>query len=266
VATLEHGPILSTSGGASPVALGEGTDARSDPQDSAAIEAAYEHCRKIAQSHYENFTIASWLMPRRMRRHMHAIYAFARISDDIADEERSLTRLDEWEHELELAYAGTPRHPVMVAIADTVRRFDIPQEPFTDLLKAFRSDLDFKGFATIDDLLGYARYSANPVGRLVLYLFGYRDPYRQQFADSVCSGLQLANFWQDIAIDFGKDRIYLPREDMESFGVTPEDLRQARMSEEFAALMRHEVGRARELLRKGELLARMVDRRLGRDV
>jgi len=233
---------------------------------SAALEQAYEFCARVAQSHYENFTIASWLMPRRMRPHMHAIYAYARIADDFADEEGSLARLDEWELELDLAYAGSPRDPVMVAIADTVRRYDIPREPFADLLKAFRSDVNFKGFATIDELIGYSRYSANPVGRLVLYLFGYRDPDRQRLADSVCSGLQLANFWQDVAIDLEKGRIYIPRHDMECFGVTPGDLRDGRVSPQFRALMKHEVQRAREMLMSGEVLSRMVDRRLGRDV
>ena len=163
-------------------------------------------------------------MPRAMRPHMHAIYAYARIADDFADEDKSLAKLDEWERELDAAYAGAPRHPVFVALADTARRFEIPREPFADLLRAFRSDVTFSGFDTIDDLLGYARYSANPVGRLVLYLFGYRDAERQRLSDLVCSGLQLANFWQDVAIDFANGRIYFPRRDMEHFGVTSTDL------------------------------------------
>jgi squalene synthase HpnC len=234
--------------------------------DSTTLEQAYEYCAQIARSHYENFTVASWLMPRRMRPHMHAIYAYARIGDDFADEDRSLTKLEEWGQELDLAFQGSPRHPVMVAVADTARRFDIPKEPFGDLLKAFRSDVDFKGFDTIEDLLEYARSSANPVGRLVLYLFGYRDAERQRLADAVCSGLQLANFWQDIAIDLAKDRVYLPRRDMENFGVTVQDLRDGRMSPQFEALMKHEVASAREMLMSGEALARIVDRRLGRDV
>lgn len=201
-----------------------------------------------------------------MRPHMHAIYAYARMADDFADEQGSIERLDEWGRELDLAYAGTPCHPVMIAIADTARRFDIPREPFADLLRAFRSDVNFKGFDTIDDLLEYARYSANPVGRLVLYLFGYRDAERQQLADAVCSGLQLANFWQDIAIDLTKGRIYIPRHEMVCFGVTPQALRDGRVRPEFVALMKHEVGVAREMLMSGKTLSRVVDRRLGRDV
>jgi len=205
---------------------------------------------------------------------MHAIYAYARVADDFADEladeladkARRRAKLDEWERELDLAYAGAPHHPVMIALADTVRRFAIPREPFVDLLRAFRSDVDFRGFETIDDLLEYARYSANPVGRIVLYLFGYRDAERQQLSDLVCSGLQLANFWQDVAIDLTKGRIYLPRRDRERFGVTDADLGAGRMSAGFVALMRHEIGFARERLVGGAQLSRLVDRRLRRDI
>ena len=247
-----------------------GTVARSagssDAASVRALDEAYAFCAELARSHYENFTIASWLMPRAMRRHMYAIYAYARIADDFADEDRDLGKLDEWERELDLAYAGAPRDRVFVALADTVRRFDIPREPFADLLRAFRSDINFQGFETMDDLLGYARYSANPVGRLVLYLFGYRDAERQRLADRVCSGLQLANFWQDVAIDLDKGRIYLPRADMAQFGVTAADLRVHNADSNFAALMRHEVACARELLGAGAELAAKVDRRLGRDV
>lgn len=231
-----------------------------------ALHDAYAYCSRLARSHYENFTIASWLMPRAMRPHMHAIYAYARIADDFADEDRSLAKLDDWECELDAAYAGAPRHPVMVAVADTARRFNIPREPFTDLLKAFRSDVNFQGFATIDALLQYSRYSANPVGRLVLYLFGCRDAERQRLSDLVCSGLQLANFWQDVAIDLQKGRIYLPRQDMERFGVTPADLQAGRVNQQFVALMRHEIDYARDMLRRGAELHRLVDARLRRDI
>jgi squalene synthase HpnC len=234
--------------------------------DAAVLAEAYEFCARVARSHYENFIVASWLMPRAMRKHMHAIYAYARMADDFADEEHNPAKLDEWERELDFAYAGAPRHPVFVALADTVRCFDIPREPFADLLRAFRSDLDFRGFETIDDLLQYSRYSANPVGRLVLYLFGYRDFGRQGLSDQVCSGLQLANFWQDIAIDLEKGRVYLPRQDMTRFGVSVEDLRLRNANSNFAALMRHEVARARELLMSGGPLAAMVDKRLSRDI
>src|SRR5271170_7144981 len=230
------------------------------------VKSAYEYCGRLARSHYENFTIASWLMPRAIRPSMHAIYAYARMADDFADEEHDAGKLDQWERELDLCYAGTPRHPVFVALAATVGRFDIPREPFADLLRAFRSDLDFKRFETLGDLLSYARYSANPVGRLVLYLFGYRDAERQRLSDLVCSGLQLANFWQDIAIDLGKGRIYLPRRDMARVGYSPVDLRSGIVNRGFVDLMRQEIGAARELLVAGAALNRMVDRRLARDI
>jgi len=231
------------------------------------VKSAYEYCARLAKSHYENFTIASWLMPREMRPPMHAIYAYARMADDFADEEHDLGKLDEWERELDLCYAGTPRHPVFVALADTVRRYDIPREPFADLLVAFRSDVNFRGFDTLNEILTtYTRYSANPVGRLVLYLFGYRDAERQRLSDLVCSGLQLANFWQDVAIDLKKNRIYFPREDMRALRVTSDDLEKRIATPEFLALMRHEVGVARDMLRRGAELHRIVDRRLSRDI
>jgi squalene synthase HpnC len=234
--------------------------------DAQELAAAYRWCSKLARSHYENFTIASWLMPRQMRRHVHAIYAYARIADDFADEERSITRLEEWQHELELAYSGSPRHPVMIALADTARLYGIPPEPFLDLLKAFRSDVDFRGFETTSDLLGYARYSANPVGRLVLYLFGFRDAERQRLSDLICTGLQLANFWQDVAIDFAKGRIYFPRRDMDEFQVTVEQLGRGQVTAGFIGLMRHEILQAREMLLAGAALATLIERNLRHDV
>ncbi len=230
------------------------------------LKAAYAYCARLARSHYENFTVASWLMPAEMRPHMYAIYAYARTADDYADEERDLDKLNRMEQDLNDAYEGKPRGPLFIAIADTVRRYDIPREPFLDLLKAFRTDLDFQGFETIDDLLEYARYSANPVGRLVLYLFGYRDPERQRLSDLVCSGLQLANFWQDVAVDLKKGRIYIPRADLKRFGVGTEELARGEVNDRFVALMRHEVDFARSLLLQGAELHRLVDKRLARDV
>ncbi|MGH7815073.1 MAG: squalene synthase HpnC [Candidatus Binataceae bacterium] len=236
------------------------------PPGSFDVPAAYEFCARLAKSHYENFTVASWLMPRAMRPPMYAVYAYARMADDFADEHRSLAMLDEWERELNLAYAGTPRHPVFIALADTIRRFDIPREPFADLLAAFRSDVNFKGFDTLDGLLGYSRCSANPVGRIVLCLFGYRDAERQRLSDLVCSGLQLANFWQDVAIDLGKGRIYLPRRERERFGVAATDLSAHSATPGFIELMRHEVAVARAMLIEGGELHRLVDARLRRDI
>ena len=238
-------------------------------QNSAAttsLDDAYEFCERLAKSHYENFTIASWLMPAAMRKHMHAIYAYARMADDFADEEHDLAKLDEWERELDRAYAGESQHPVFIALADTVRRFDIPREPFADLLVAFRSDVNFQGFETIDDLLRYSRYSANPVGRLVLYLFGYRDSERQSYSDLICSGRQLANFWQDVAIDLRKRRVYLPGRDVEGLDVTAGGIRSGAADSRVIALLKCEVEAARAMLMKGGTLHSLVDRRLRRDI
>ena len=206
------------------------------------LAAAYEWCGRLARSHYENFTIASWLMPRAMRPHMHAIYAYARIADDFADEDKSLAKLDEWERELDAAYAGAPHHPVFVALADTARRFDIPREPFADLLRAFRSDVNFAGFDTIDDLLGYARYSANPVGRLVLYLFGYRDAERQA---AVRSGVQRAAARKFLAGRRGRFRQRPRLFSAARSGTLRRDAATIcatrALTPEFVALMRHEI-------------------------
>jgi squalene synthase HpnC len=238
--------------------------------ESAATAAAFGECERIARTHYENFTLGSRLLPRHLRRHIAAIYAFARTADDLADEEpdpvRALAGLDAWERELEACYAGTPHHPIFIALADTVRTFTIPIEPFRRLLTAFRMDVHFTGFATFDDLRHYCEHSANPVGHLVLYLFGHRDAERQARADDICTALQLTNFWQDLAVDLRKGRIYLPREDMERFGYAPEELGRQAVTPAFRALMAFECTRTRDLFDRGLVLAGMLDRNRGREI
>jgi len=236
----------------------------------AATAAAFTECDRIARSHYENFTLGSRLLPRHLRRHIAALYAFARTADDLADEEpdpaRALAGLDAWERELEACYAGTPHHPVFVALADTVRSFAIPIEPFRRLLTAFRMDVHFTGFATFDELLHYCEHSANPVGHLVLHLFGHGDAERQARSDDICSALQLTNFWQDLAVDLRKGRVYLPREDMVRFGYTPEELGRHAVTPAFRELMAFECGRTRALFERGFTLASMLERRRGREI
>lgn len=236
----------------------------------AATAAAFGECERIARSHYENFALGSQLLPRRLRRHIAAIYAFARTADDLADEEpdadRALAGLDAWERELEACYAGDPHHPVFVALADTARTFDIPIAPFRRLLTAFRMDVRFAGFPTFADLLHYCAHSANPVGHLVLYLFGHADAERQARADDICTALQLTNFWQDLAVDLGKRRVYLPREDMERYGYSPEDLGRRAVTPAFRELMAFECARTRELFLRGLPLAGMLERNRGREV
>src|SRR5436189_3818266 len=177
------------------------------PTQAPSLAEAQSYCERLARSHYENFSVATWFLPKHLRQHFFNIYAYCRISDDLGDEvgdpAQSLVLLDEWQAELDRCYAGTPRHPVFVALRETVRALDIPKQPFADLLIAFRQDQTTTRYPTFDDLLGYCRYSANPVGRLVLYICGYRDAERQQLSDHTCTALQLANCSQDVAADYG---------------------------------------------------------------
>ena len=216
---------------------------------------AQAYCARLARSHYENFAVATFLLPRRLQRHFHSVYAYCRWADDLADETgggpRALALLRWWREELLLCYEGRPRHPVMVALRPTVETFRIPPQPFLDLLFAFEQDQLVKRYATFDQLLGYCRHSANPVGRLVLYLLGLHDEERGALADHVCTALQLANFWQDVARDFAIGRVYLPEEDMRRFGYGRDDLRARRFTPAFAALMRFEVDRTRDLFYRG---------------
>jgi squalene synthase HpnC len=240
------------------------------PARAPSLQDAYAYCERLARSHYENFSVATWFLPKRLRQHFFNIYAYCRISDDLGDEtgnpSASLQLLDEWEAELKACYQGTPRHPVFVALAGTVRQFEIPKQTFADLLTAFRQDQTTTRYETFDDLLGYCHYSANPVGHLVLYLCGYRDPERQQLSDFTCTALQLANFWQDVSIDYEKGRIYLPLEDLRKFQVSEADLSAKRNTPQFSAMMRFEVQRAREWFARGLPLVGKVSREIAVDI
>jgi squalene synthase HpnC len=240
------------------------------PDSAPTLAEAQVYCEKLARTHYENFSVASWFLPSRLRQHFFNVYAYCRISDDLGDEVgdagQSLELLDQWESELNACYEGTPRHPVFVALAETVRQFNIPKHEFSDLLIAFRQDQTVTRFETFEDVLGYCRYSANPVGHLVLYLCGYSDAGRQQLSDYTCTALQLANFWQDVHVDFLKGRIYLPLEDLRRFGVTENDIAERRATPGFLDLMRFEVERARQWFERGLPLTRMVSRELAIDV
>ncbi|MGO9648400.1 MAG: squalene synthase HpnC [Terriglobales bacterium] len=240
------------------------------PENAPTMAEAQAYCRRLARSHYENFSVASWFLPQRVRQHFFNVYAYCRISDDLGDEvgdpAASLELLDQWQAELDASYSGKPRHPVFVALADTVRRFGIPKQTFADLLTAFRQDQTVTRYPTFDALLGYCRYSANPVGRLVLYVCGYRDAERQQLSDFTCTALQLANFWQDVSVDHAKGRIYMPLEDMQRFGVSEGDLAAQKNTAAFCDLMRFEVERARDWFRRGWPLSAKVDRELALDI
>ena len=240
------------------------------PDRAPTLDEARAWCRRLAESHYENFHVASWFLPVRLRPHFHAIYAYCRVSDDLGDEvgdpEESLALLDLWGQELDACYRGEARHPVFVALAETIRACDIPKQPFADLLVAFCQDQTVTRFPTMADVLDYCQYSANPVGRIVLYACGYRDPERFALSDHTCSALQLANFWQDVRVDYAKGRIYLPAADMDRFGVSEHTIASAHCTPQFRELMRHEVDYARAMLNAGLPLIDKVDRELAVDL
>ncbi len=218
------------------------------------IDQAYAHCEKITRNHYENFPVASRLLPKVHRRAICAIYAFSRGADDFSDESIfegvRLKRLDEWK-DLLLTCEEKSTHPVFIALGDTIRRWNLPVSLFCDLLTAFRRDVNVNRHRTFDDLLDYCRYSANPIGRLVLHLFGLFDPVLGKLSDSICTALQLTNFWQDIAIDLRKGRIYLPQADLQRFGVVEEHLDAGRVTPGFVQLMNFQINRTRSLFHKG---------------
>ena len=237
------------------------------PSNAASVEQAFAHCERLARSHYENFPVASRLVPARLRPYVWSIYAFARTADDYADEPefegRRLELLQEWEERLDRAIAGEADHPVFVALAETIRSCELPDRWLRDLLDAFRQDCTVTRYETWPDLLDYCRRSADPVGRMMLHLFGYRDEERGRWSDAICTALQLTNFWQDISIDRSKGRIYLPAEDRVRHGVTEDDIEAGEMHEGFRSLMRGMIDRTRERFDAGRPLLGSVKGRLG---
>lgn len=233
-------------------------------------EEAERYTRWLATHHYENFHVVSFLLPKHLHQDFYNVYSYCRWADDLADEigdtPESLRLLDWWQRELDRMYDGQTRHPVFVALRDTTRRFSIPKQPFADLIRAFVQDQKTTRYQTWEDVLDYCVYSANPVGRLVLYLCGYSDPERQRLSDATCSALQLANFWQDVTVDQLKDRVYLPLDLLARNSYTVDDLFAHRFDKRFEAIMREAVDRARALFLTGLPLARMVDRRLSIDL
>lgn len=231
------------------------------PESTASLAEARAYCRHVARTHYENFTAVSLLLPRRLVPHFEAVYAWCRWADDLADEtdqSQSLALLDWWERELQACYDGTPRHAVAVALQPTVREFAIPRQLFHDLLSAFRQDQVKHDYESFDQLADYCRRSANPVGRIVLHLFRACDDERSALADEICTGLQLANFWQDVARDHARGRIYLPREDRVRFGYSATDLAARRANDAFLQLMRFEVERTRGYFDRGRALVPLL--------
>jgi squalene synthase HpnC len=240
------------------------------PRLATPLEDARRYCEWLATQHYENFPVVTRLLPPRLRPHFHALYAYCRWADDLADEVHdpwwAMHLLDAWERELIACYDGKPRHPVMVALRETILECDIPAQPFHDLITAFRRDQTIHRYETLEDLFDYCRYSANPVGRLVLYACGYRSPELQQLSDKTCTALQLANFWQDVRRDYGIGRIYIPRASMARHGVTELEICTLECTIGFRNLMRDLIANTRELFEQGLPLANLVDRHLGIDI
>ena len=222
---------------------------------SPSLAEAYAYCSHLARTHYENFSVASMLLPRRLLRPFHAVYAYCRWADDLGDEtgggQRALDLLQWWREELLRCYEGTPRHPVMVALREVIHRYEIPPDPFLNLLLAFEQDQRVQRYRTYDEVLGYCRNSANPVGHLVLYLCESHNAANAGWSDRICTGLQLANFWQDVNRDLDIGRVYLPEEDRRRFGYSDDDLQARRFTPQFAQLLGFEVGRTRELFQQG---------------
>ncbi len=238
------------------------------PTPSRSIANAYDWCRRYAREHDENFGVVSWFLPARVRPDFFAIYAFCRWTDDLGDEAAGdrLALLDAWERALRDCYAGERAAPLLQALGSTIDRHEIPAEPFLRLIEANRMDQRVTRFETYAELLHYCEHSAAPVGRMVLYVLGYRDEERQGLSDATCIALQLANFWQDVPRDLATGRIYIPLEDMRRFGCSEDALARGVVNTGFRDLMRFEVQRARDLFREGTALEPMIDRSARADI
>lgn len=237
------------------------------------IEESFAYCENLTKKHYENFPVGSFLVPREKRKYVWAIYAFARTADDFSDEGRDpkesaadlknrLDQLDDWEVKLIKCSRGEADHPIFVAIAETMRKLEIPIQLLKDLLTAYRMDVQQKRYKTFEEVFFYCKHSANPVGRLVLHTFGYKDESLHQLSDKICTALQLANFWQDIGIDLAKDRIYLPQDEMRKFGVTEGDLHAKICNRAFKTLLKFCIDKTASLFDAGLPLCSQVGKDL----
>ncbi len=240
------------------------------PENGCAPSVAEEYTRWLATHHYENFNVASWLLPKELHQHFYNLYAYCRWADDLGDEittrERALELLDWWETELDACYEGRPNHPVFVALGETIIAKNVPKAPFRDLLKAFRQDQVVKRYQTWDSMIGYCVYSANPVGRLILYVCGYRDEQRQKLSDATCTALQLANFWQDVSRDLEIGRIYIPLELAARHGLSEAEIVARKFDERYVRLMKDLIAQTRALFAEGLPLAEMVEGKLAIDL
>lgn len=238
------------------------------PMERPSLEEAQAWCRHLASTHYENFHVATWFLPRKVRPHFESIYAYCRVADDLGDEVDdpaiAMRLLDAWGSMLDECYdtPGRSLHPVFVALQETVRECGVPRELFADLLVAFRMDQVKTEYNTWDELLEYSHYSANPVGRLVLWVCGYKEESLALLSDKVCTALQLANFWQDVTEDADRGRRYIPAEAMERFGVEDGQIEGRVFTPEFGAMIQSLVARTREMLHEGGTISAHVDKEL----
>jgi squalene synthase HpnC len=234
-------------------------------------EDGFRYCEMIARSHYENFPVASRFVSKEIRKYVWTIYAFARIADDYADEPgftlaERIDNLNQWEQYLEECYNGNPTHRVFAALAETVERFQLPHELFQNLLAAFRADVTVNRYETYQDVTAYCRNSANPIGRLLLLLMNYRGETMMHLSDSICTALQLTNFWQDLSVDMQKNRIYLPLEDMKEFGYSEDELFEQKVNDHFCNLMAFQIQRTAELFVEGKPLLTIVGQDLSMEL
>lgn len=234
------------------------------------VAEARDYTRWLATHHYENFHVVSFLLPKRLHQDFYNVYAFCRWADDLGDEigdpAESLNLLAWWREELYGMYEGRVQHPVFVALQDTAQRYALPRNLFDDLIRAFEQDQTITRYEDWGGVFGYCTCSANPVGRLVLRLCGYADEERDRMSDATCTALQLANFWQDVAVDLEKDRVYLPLHLFRKHGYTIEELRALRFTPAFRNVMIDAVEVARQMFVKGMPLPKTVNRRLGFDL
>jgi squalene synthase HpnC len=249
---------------------GELAIAANAPAAGCSPETAQQFTKWLATHHYENFNVVSWLLPKELHQHFYNVYAYCRWADDLGDEipdaARALELLDWWEQELDFCYADRPSHPIFIALRQTILEKNIPKQPFADLLKAFRQDQTTKRYQAWDSMIGYCLNSANPVGRLVLYLCGFRDEQRQKLSDATCTALQLANFWQDVSRDLEKGRIYIPLDVAALHGVSESEIVNRQFSDRYVSLMKDLIARTRELFDEGYPLSKMVEGRLSVDL
>ena len=239
----------------------------SNPPD---IQEAYAFCEQLTRNHYENFPVGSVLVPKAKRKHIYSIYAFARTADDFADEGYGsettvadrLRLLDDWERQFDECLEGNFQHPIFTALQQTIRELDLPVELFKDLLSAFRQDVVKARYSDFDEVLDYCRRSANPVGRLILLLFDYRDEKFFQLSDRICTGLQLTNFWQDVSVDLEKDRVYLPLDEIEKFNFSEAELFGKICNDSYRELLKFQVERTQKFFEEGKPLLDFVSGKL----